>query len=259
MHSSNHLFHSKFLDRGVDLSFYNDTSHRATYTHLILVNDGQDLHQMGLHEALRGQSEISVHNTLVVGCAAAPGEMRKQEYGVQWASDYAGRGSKAGHYSQFISAELMPWIAQQFPLSGQVQCAIAGWSLGGLSAIDIAWHAPHLFHKTGVFSGSLWWRNPDLIQDDPHHRLMHHKVRHAPVKPALKFWFQAGTEDETADRNNNGIIDAIDDTLDLIEVLHAKGYHKNRDMHFHIEKGGSHDVETWSRVMPLFLNWMVVN
>lgn len=75
----------------------------------------------------------------------------------------------------------------------------------------------------------------------------------------LEFWFQAGTEDETADRNNNGIIDAIDDTLDLIEVLHAKGYHKNRDMHFHIEEGGRHDVETWSRVMPLFLNWMVVN
>jgi cyanate lyase len=32
-----------------------------------------------------------------------------------------------------------------------------------------------------------------------------------------------GTEDETADRNGNGIIDAIDDTQDVIKEIKFKG------------------------------------
>ena len=85
---------------------------------------------------------------------------------------------------------------------------------------------------------------------------MHHKVRHTSTWPDLKFWFQAGTEDEKADRNNNGIIDSIDDTLDLILELEAKGYNKDTHLHFHIEEGGKHDVQTWTKVMPMFMNWV---
>ena len=36
--------------------------------------------------------------------------------------------------------------------------------------------------------------------------------------PGLKFFFQCGNMDETMDRNKNGIIDSIDDTLDLIQA-----------------------------------------
>jgi predicted alpha/beta superfamily hydrolase len=160
-------------------------------------------------------------------------------------------------YARFVTEELIPWIHDKYDISDHVSRTIAGWSLGGLSAIDIAWHSPHLFQKIGVFSGSLWWRNPHLIKDDVHHRLMHHKVKHTPAPPLLKFWFQAGTEDEKADRNKNGIIDAIDDTLDLIVELEAKGYKKGEDMHFHIEEGGKHDVETWAKVMPMFMEWVI--
>jgi enterochelin esterase-like enzyme len=88
---------------------------------------------------------------------------------------------------------------------------------------------------------------------------MHHRIKNSTSKPELKFWFQAGTEDEKADRNNNGIIDVIDDTLDLIHELSAKGYRKGHDYHFHIEEGGKHDVATWTKMMPLFLNWVGEN
>ena len=44
-------------------------------------------------------------------------------------------------------------------------------------------------------------------------------VKQGPKRGRLKFWLEAGTKDEAADRNNNGIIDAIDDTLDLITAL----------------------------------------
>jgi cyanate lyase len=35
-----------------------------------------------------------------------------------------------------------------------------------------------------------------------------------------------GTEDKTADRNGNGIIDAIDDTQDVNKEIKFKGYKK---------------------------------
>jgi predicted alpha/beta superfamily hydrolase len=105
---------------------------------------------------------------------------------VQWASDYAGRGDKANLYAKFITEELLTWIESKFQFKEKVHRTIAGWSLGGLSAIDIAWHAPQLFQKVGIFSGSLWWRNPKLIQDDVHHRLMHHKVKHTINTPLFK-------------------------------------------------------------------------
>ncbi len=40
----------------------------------------------------------------------------------------------------------------------------------------------------------------------------------------MKFFFECGTLDEAGDRNNNGIIDSIDDTKDLISALVDKGY-----------------------------------
>ena len=38
-------------------------------------------------------------------------------------------------------------------------------------------------------------------------------------KPHLQYWFYAGTKEETGDRDKDGIIDVIDDTKDLIEII----------------------------------------
>jgi len=108
------------------------------------------------------------------------------------------------------------------------------------------------------FQGHSGGEIPKKILDDVHHRLMHHRIKHTPHRPELKFWFQAGTEDEKADRNHNGIIDVIDDTLDLMDELQAKGYKKDEDMHFHLVDGGKHDVQTWKTMMPIFLDWVLV-
>ena len=62
------------------------------------------------------------------------------------------------------------------------------------------------------------------------------------------------TLDETADRNNNGIIDSIDDTLALIEELKKKGY-EEKDIFYLELKDGKHDVTTWGRAFPEFLKW----
>ena len=128
--------------------------------------------------------------------------------------------------------------------------------MGGLSAMDIAWNHPEYFPRMGAFSGSFWWRKKGLDQGySEHDRIIHGLIRKSRIRKGMKFWFMAGTEDEKADRNKNGIIDAIDDTLDLIAELIKLGYKPYYDVAYYEVKGGKHDVPTWGRAMPEFLKW----
>jgi hypothetical protein len=61
--------------------------------------------------------------------------------------------------------------------------------------------------------------------------------------------------DEAVDRNNNGIIDSIDDTLDVIKELEKKGYERPADMYYLEIAEGKHDIATWAIAMPSFLRW----
>jgi len=180
---------------------------------------------------------------------------RKDEYGTIGALNDKGQGSKAKSYSRFILEELIPFISEEYSITSFKEKSFCGFSLGGLSALDIVWDHAKEFSKVGVFSGSLWWRT--LSQDDPEfteekHRIMHNKVRNGNYYPWLKFFFEAGTQDETSDRNNNGIIDSIDDTLSLIDELVQKGYDRTTDIHYMEIRNGKHDVTTWGRAFPDF-------
>jgi S-formylglutathione hydrolase FrmB len=84
---------------------------------------------------------------------------------------------------------------------------------------------------------------------------MHNKIRNCNYKSGLKFWLECGTADETADRNNNGIIDSIEDTLDLIAELKTKGYTENDLKYVEID-GGEHNFHTWKNAFPDFLEWV---
>lgn len=57
------------------------------------------------------------------------------------------------------------------------------------------------------------------------------------------------------DRNNNGIIDSIDDTLTLIDELVKKGYRRKNDIKYLELQNGKHDIATWAQAMPEFLKW----
>ena len=197
--------------------------------------------------------EEKIPSIVVVGVHAAD---RLHEYGTAGQPDYKGRGSKAGLYANFISKELLPYIIGKYPCTSEAhKTAFAGFSLGGLSALDIVWNHSHLFQKVGVFSGALWWRHSEFHPSEPDaHRIIHETIQRDEPRPGLKFWLQTGTMDEKDDRNNNGIIDAIDDTLDLIEVLTNKGY-TDKDIHYREVEGGTHHPHTWGQVMPEFLTW----
>ncbi|MCW3092712.1 MAG: Esterase [Ferruginibacter sp.] len=253
----NHTIYSAFLERDVKVDFYLPAiEYRTAPLSLLLINDGQDLVTMKFEEILQElYTDHQIAPLLCVGlhCSAD----RKNEYGTAKYLDYKGRGAKAALYSRFVLEELMPFIRSISPVTSFKDKSFAGFSLGGLSAMDIVWNNPQEFTKTGVFSGSFWWR--DKCQDDADfdeavNRIMHQQVKKGDYYPWLKFFFEVGTQDETADRNNNGIIDAIDDTISLIETLKTKGY-SARDIRYLELTDGKHDVPTWARAFPDFLKW----
>lgn len=254
----NHIIESEFLLRKVKVDCYLPILPvNASEVSLLLINDGQDLVTMHFEEILEELYEnTAMMPLLCIGlhCAAD----RKNEYGTAAILDYKGRGAKATLYNRFIFEELLPFIRKTYNAISFREKSFAGFSLGGLCALDIVWNHPAEFTKVGVFSGSLWWRDKDQDDEDfdeSKDRIMHRQVREGNYAPWLQFFFEVGTLDETADRNNNGVIDSIDDTLALINELGRKGYNKKKDIQFLELKEGKHDVATWAKAFPYFLQW----
>ena len=237
---------------------------RKKYPFLIL-NDGQDAEALRLKSTLSRLTKTGQMQEIIVFAIHAGDRM--QEYGVSSQPDYKKRGAKAKLYSAFITEELMPLLTSNFRLDlNSGRNTIAGFSLGGLSAFDIGWNHPVWFQRVGVFSGSLWWRSRGYDDgfDEKRLRILHSVVRSSALldspkgvalRRQLKFWFEAGTLDEVADRNHNGVIDSIDDTLDLISELVKNGYRPYRDIEYVEIKNGKHDQQTWMKALPLFLKW----
>ena len=253
---------SRFLNREVDVDFYLPPAEIVTgEVSLLLINDGQDMEKMHLDILLQKLYSAGAINP-VLCCAIHASSERRMEYGTQNSADYKDRGNKAGLYTSFIMEELLPYIHSRYKQYTFHDKAYAGFSLGGLSALDIVWNNPAEFSKAGLFSSSFWWRSLDQndpAYDDEKHRIMHQQVRNGQFAPGLKFFFQCGKLDETRDRNKNGIIDSIDDTLDLIRELEAKGYSRQKDITYLELPDGRHDVFTWGRAMPEFLRWAYGN
>jgi enterochelin esterase-like enzyme len=254
----NHLLKSVLLARDVKVDCYiPQAATQPENVSLLLINDGQDLVTMKFEDILETlyQSD-SLTPLLCVGihCSAD----RKNEYGTAKILDYKGRGAKAALYTSFIFDELLPFIRKTYLVKSFKEKSFAGFSLGGLSALDIVWNNPQEFRRVGIFSGSLWWRDKDQEAadfDEATHRIMHRQIREGNYAPWLKFFIEVGTLDETADRNNNGVIDSIDDAVSLIDDLVAKGYKKESDIKFVELEDGKHDVATWAKAFPDFLQW----
>jgi enterochelin esterase-like enzyme len=221
---------------------------------VLYLNDGQDLQRLQLPTTLNYlYKRGAVRPFVLVAVHAAD---RLQEYGTAARPDYLGRGSRASNYTNFVLKELLPYVQAHYHASADpAEAVVAGMSLGGLTAFDLAWHHPEAFQRAGSFSGSFWWRSRGLNDGyTDADRIMHGLVRARAPWPGQQFWLQTGTDDETSDRNNNGIIDAIEDTLDLIAVLERQGLPQAAVRYVEVP-GGHHHQDTWGAIMPDFLRW----
>lgn len=249
------IIFSEYLEREVTVDVYLPSLPVTDQLSLLLINDGQDLCKMPFDEILdKLVTEGSIEPLICVGIHCGPD--RKMEYGTAYAADFKGRGARAGLYTKFVFDELLPFIRKTYHTPSFRDKSFAGFSLGGLSAMDIAWNHSSEFSRIGLFSASLWWRRKgyDDGYNDEQDRLMHLQVRKGAFHPWLRFFIECGTLDEKADRNQNGVIDSIDDALDMIVELRSKGYTDEHIEYFEMQDG-THDVVTWSKALPAFLKW----
>jgi enterochelin esterase-like enzyme len=220
---------------------------------VLYINDGQDREALRLRETLVRLTQAGRIRP-IVAVAIPANEDRLHEYGTAVALNAQGLGTRAAAYSNFVMEEVRPLIEGRFRV--RREAFFLGASLGGLSAFDIAWNHPKSFDGVGVFSGSFWWRAAtDETRIDPGERIAHAIVRSSEYRPGFRSWFQTGTRDEVSDRDGNGVIDAIQDTRELIDELTRLGYEEGRDVAYVEVPGGRHDWETWAGALPDFLIW----
>jgi enterochelin esterase-like enzyme len=254
---SDDSLYSRHLQRSVKLHILHTPppSDRSLFN-LLILNDGQDLEKLRVKETMDSlYKEGKILPLVVVGVEAGD---RMQEYGVTDKPDYLGRGSRANFYDAFINNELYPYAKKESGVRKFQSVAIAGCSMGGLSAFDIAWNHPDKISKVGVFSGSFWWRDKaseDSSYSDEKNRIMYSKLKASRKKPGLQYWFYAGAAEEKGDRDKDSIIDVIDDTKDIINLLEKKNVVAPEGIVYRELPTGIHNYSSWSEVFPEFLVW----
>ena len=249
--------YSRHLQHSVKLHILHTPppSDRSQYN-LLIINDGQDLEKLRVKESMDSLYKAGkILPLVVIGVEAGD---RMKEYGVTEKPDYLGRGARAGFYDAFINDELYPYAKKNSGVRKFQSVVIAGCSMGGLSAFDIAWNHPDKISKVGVFSGSFWWRDKaseDSSYSDEKNRIMITKLKASRKKPGLQYWFYAGAAEEKGDRDKDSIIDVIDDTKDIIALLEKKNVVVPEGLVYRELPAGIHDYSSWSEVFPEFLIW----
>ncbi|HOV15736.1 MAG TPA: alpha/beta hydrolase-fold protein, partial [Spirochaetota bacterium] len=213
-------------DYTIDIYFPKEYSETTAKYKVLYANDGQDMTSVDLKGALTSLYESNTIEKIIVVAIHCSND-RNNDYGTidpttdnpitcQASSVNDNLGKNAKKYTDFLLENVMTHINSNYrTLTGVENTSIIGWSLGGLSAFSIAWAKPNVFGKVGVFSGSFWWRSQygdlDARQNS---RIMQNIISNSKKRDGLRMWFQQGSKDEDSDRDNDGIIDAMETVTD---------------------------------------------
>lgn len=252
---------------------------------VLYVDDGQDMEAVGMQATLEAQyARNAIRPIIVVAIDMPPDRMagyglfdRAKGEAIAASTRYGTVGANAQVYAQWLTQTLVPAIDARYRTVARADGrAILGWSLGALSAFGIGWQYPELFGRVGAFSPSFWLsadgKDAGAVQAT---RIVHALVDASAPMPRPKLFFGIGSNEETDDRDSDGIIDVLDDTRDLIEGwtspdgkphkgLRQFGYTANPDYArrhgrdaaaLYLLEGGRHNQPSWARMLPVFLQW----
>ncbi|WP_460731602.1 alpha/beta hydrolase [Lysobacter tyrosinilyticus] len=252
----------------------------------LYINDGQDMEAVGLQDTLAAlYAKDAIQPAIVIAIDMPPDRMgayglsdRAHGHSVIAQTRYGPVGTTAHAYSEWVTKTLVPMIDARYRTRATPkQRAVLGWSLGALNAFNLGWQYPEVFGRVGAFSPSFWLSaesgDVDAVQRT---RLAQQMVAAgSPHRRTLRQYFAVGTREEAADRDGDGVNDALDDTRDLIDGWHAGGALKTRglrqlgfrvnleyavhparsDVVLNVLEGGQHNQASWARMLPGFLRW----
>jgi len=141
---------------------------------------------------------------------------------------------KIDGYAEFIKKKLHPMITKRWASTQDV--GVMGASLGGSSALWLAWHHDTFFSRVASFSGSFWMDNPSLME----------RIAETKKKPNLRIYLDSG------DCDGAGVARFDADNLNFVDAVHhalcEQGWHSASPSHIDWEGNEMHNWEPRSTV-----------
>jgi enterochelin esterase-like enzyme len=249
-------FASQFLVESQRWAVFLPQKENLTDLPLVILFDGQNHERLGLLQTLNQLwFEQNVKPFALVALWA--GSARLENYGIPGRPDYQGRGARGEAFGKFLLQELLPELEKNYPITKNPrQRFLVGFSFTGLGALAQVLTNPTQWGGAIIMSGSFWWRSGTDAQNT---RIILDVIQKLPQFPRVhRFWMMAGTAEETSDRDGDGIIDVVDDTLDVVQALKQKGY-PDALLSMSIIEGGRHHESTWLQHLPSALKWLFVD
>lgn len=225
------VVHSKYLGAEQPVIIYTPEHYSPLYSYPVLfLQDGEDYFKLGkvtsIVEELIDQKVIP--RCLLVGIPVQNKEQRNRRYRAD--------GEEYDAYIRFVGEELVSYIDTHYathPIQGAR--ALAGDSLGGSIALDIALTYPYTFHHVIAQSGAFY---PDTLN-----RIKNYK--HSPA--LLSIYLSVGTNEKAIETSRG--------TLDFLEInLNAKALlEQHRFEVSYTENDGDHTWGQWQKDLILAL------
>jgi predicted alpha/beta superfamily hydrolase len=222
------------------------------------LQDGQNLmdgdtafkrgHEWQVDEtAQRLITEQKIEPLIIVGINHM-NENRADEYNVkveksQGAGPFYNAGGGGEMYGFMVTEELLPFINENYRTKTEPQhTAVGGASFGCNISLYLAMEYPDKFGQTMGMSCATWFGHLWLKQE----------VRRLYKKKPIRVWLDVGDSEYDDEGWNQA---EVFRHTELYEAFLSKGWKKNEDIFFLVDKGGVHFEDDWGKRFPLVLEW----
>jgi predicted alpha/beta superfamily hydrolase len=145
-------------------------------------------------------------------------------------------------YAEFITREVMPFIARTYPVRrGMSHTGFGGSSYGGIAALNTAMVKPGTFGRLLVESPSLYVGNKYLL----------HRASAVERWPSRIFLGVGTVETRSAERNH----ETVANVLELGQILRRAGLGARR-LRVVVEDGATHSEGAWADRFPQALEFL---
>ena len=145
-------------------------------------------------------------------------------------------------YAEFVTREVMPFIARMYPiLRGPSNTGFGGSSYGGVAALNTVMIKPGKFGRLLIESPSLYVGNKYLLR----------RATAVTRWPSRIFLGVGTTETRNPARNH----ETVSDVLELEEIL-RRGRLGPRRLRVVVERGATHSEGAWANRLPHALEFL---
>ena len=174
------------------------------------------------------------------------GVRRNREYlPVEDALNPTAKDPLGREYAEFVTREVMPFIARHYPIArGASNTGFGGSSYGAIAALNTAMTKPGVFGKLLVESPSLYVGGEYLLG----------RASHIQRWPGRIYLGVGTSETRNAERNE----ETVAHVLKLESILREAGLGARR-LHVIVEEGATHSEGAWAGRLPAALEFLFGN